>query len=113
MRISWREGGHVLFTGANIQSYFHDCEFFLRKRPVMENVHTEHPIRAYAGAQHVSIQSTGVLGPAGASQLSIYGESGSPAVVSWLMGDGEIVWWAGSTPLTNAGISREDDIRSY
>jgi hypothetical protein len=31
-------------------------------------------------------------------------------VVSWSIGDGEVLWWAGSTPLTNAGISRDDNL---
>jgi hypothetical protein len=105
-----QEGGHVLFTGAHIQSYFPDASVSSERARPWKSFTPNIPSVLTRGAQHVSIQPQGHWGQLGASQLSIYGESGSPAVVSWLMGDGEIVWWAGSTPLTNAGISREDDL---
>jgi hypothetical protein len=33
--------------------------------------------------------------------------------VSWRIGDGRILWWAGPTPLTNAGISREGNMNLF
>jgi hypothetical protein len=106
-------GGHVLFTGANIQSYFPEANVAPERAHSWESFTPNIPSVLTRGAQHVSIHPRAYWGKLGASQLSIYGESGSPAVVSWLLGDGEIVWWAGSTPLTNAGITREDNLAFF
>ena len=34
-------------------------------------------------------------------------------MVAWRMGAGEILWWAGATPLTNAGLSRAGNLRLF
>jgi hypothetical protein len=39
-----------------------------------------------------------------------YSDNGRPIVVSYTIGKGEVVWWAGSTPLTNIGISRAGNL---
>jgi hypothetical protein len=107
-------GGHVLFTGANIQSYFPDANVSSeRADPAWQSFRPNIPSVLSRGVQHVALQPQTYWGQLSASQLSIYGEPGSPAVVSWLLGDGQIVWWAGSTPLTNAGISREDNLAFF
>src|SRR6266403_556789 len=105
------EGGRVLFTGANIRSYFPDANVSSeRADPAWQSFTPNIPSVLSRGAQHVVLQPQTYWRQLNASQLSIYGEPGSPAVVSWQLGDGQIVWWAGSTPLTNAGISREDNL---
>ncbi len=105
------EGGRVLFTGANIRSYFPDANVSSeRADPAWQSFTPNIPSVLSRGAQHVALQPQTYWRQLNASQLSIYGEPGSPAVVSWQLGDGQIVWWAGSTPLTNAGISREDNL---
>jgi hypothetical protein len=45
--------------------------------------------------------------------LSLYGEQDTAAVVSWSYGEGEILWWAGSTPLSNAGITKDDNLAFF
>lgn len=35
---------------------------------------------------------------------------GEPAVVEYAWGDGKVVWWASSTPLENASLSRADNL---
>jgi hypothetical protein len=39
-----------------------------------------------------------------------YNCAGSPAVVEYGEGQGRVIWWAGSTPLENGSISREDNL---
>jgi hypothetical protein len=107
-------GGHVLFTGANIRDYFTEAEIsgehpeeeFASFTPTI-------PSRVTRDAQHVSMQPQAYWGRLSPEQLALYGKSGLPAVVSWGRGDGEILWWAGSTPLTNAGITREDNLAFF
>jgi len=65
------------------------------------------------GAQHITIQPKAYWGDLNGSQLALYGESGSPAVVTWSLRKGEVLWWAGSTPLTNAGITRDDNLAFF
>ena len=42
-----------------------------------------------------------------------YNCSGAPAVVEYAHGKGEIVWWAGSTPLENGSISRANNLNFF
>jgi hypothetical protein len=43
----------------------------------------------------------------------LYGETRSPVVVSWRIGEGRILWWTAATPLTNSGISREGNLNLF
>jgi hypothetical protein len=61
----------------------------------------------------VTIQPHAYWGDLEGSQIELYGEAGSPAVVGWKLGNGEILWWAGSTPLTNAGITRDENLAFF
>lgn len=104
-------GGHVLFTGSNIQPYFPDAHVSTTPPdPVWKSFSPSIPNHLVHGAQRVTIQPHAYWGDLEGSQIELYGEAGSPAVVSWKLGDGEILWWAGSTPLTNSGISRDDNL---
>ncbi len=108
------DGGHVLFTGTNIQGYFPGGEVSReRPDPAWDSFEPNLPSSVSRDAQHVTIQPRGYWGRLTSEQLALYGKPDSPVVVSWALGDGEILWWAGSTPLTNAGITREDNLRFF
>jgi len=47
-------------------------------------------------------QSTGAL--------AYYSDQGRPIVVSYKVGNGEVIWWASSVPLTNAAISKSGNM---
>ena len=68
------------------------------------------PSRIMKGAKAVSIQPLGTWERLKPGQLALYGADKAAGVVSWSQGRGEIVWWTGSTPLTNSGITREDNL---
>ncbi len=105
------EGGHVLFTGSNIRSYFPNA--LLSNAPPEPGWKTFSPIipsRVEHGVRRVTLQPAAYWGKLSPYQLALYGEPDAPAVVSWSLGDGEILWWAGSTPLTNAGITKDDNL---
>ena len=107
-------GGHVLFTGGNIQTYFANAEVSSENVvPAWRTFTPNIPSGLTRGAPQVTIEPQAYWTKLLASQLSLYGEADSPAVVSWLLGDGEIIWWAGSTPLSNAGISHENNLRLF
>lgn len=105
------KGGHVLFTGANLHDYFPDAELS-NERPdrTWSSFAPNLPTRLTRGAQRITLAPLAFWKKLDANQLPIYGDSGAPVVVSWASGSGNILWWAGSTPLTNAGITRDDNL---
>ncbi len=107
-------GGNVLFTGANIHDYFPEAEISGEHAdPKFGSYEPSMPSRLSRDAGHVSIRPQTYWGRLSALQLELYGKQGSPVVVSWKKGEGEILWWAGSTPLTNVGITREDNLAFF
>ena len=104
-------GGHVLYTGSRIQDYFADAELSpVPPDPEFLTFSPRLPSRIMKGARAVSIQPVGTWGKLKPGQLTLYGADQAAGVVSWSRGRGEIVWWTGSTPLTNSGITREDNL---
>jgi hypothetical protein len=104
-------GGHVFFTGANIRDYFpHALVSSIPPDPAWKTFSPSLPNRFAPAAQRVTMQPLAYWGQLQGAQLQLYGDSDEHAVVSWKLGDGEILWWAGSTPLTNAGITRDDNL---
>jgi len=104
-------GGHVLFTGAGIRMFFSDANASNNPPdPSWATFSPSIPSRFAVAARHVTIQLQACWGVLDSSQLVLYGEPDSAVVVSWKVGKGEILWWAGSTPLTNAGITKDDNL---
>jgi hypothetical protein len=108
------EGGQVIFTGERIKS------FFLKARVDQRFLEAEWktfaanvPSNYTAGAPKIVLQTGTAWQTPEASQLALYGDAGSPVVVSWRIGDGRILWWAAATPLTNSGISREGNLNFF
>ncbi|HXZ20954.1 MAG TPA: DUF4350 domain-containing protein [Candidatus Acidoferrales bacterium] len=46
-------------------------------------------------------------------QLALYGAQSEPVVVTYRVGDGRVVWWAGAWPLTNLGISAKQNLQLF
>ncbi len=104
-------GGHVLFTGANIRDYFPEAQISSEQPDAdFASFSPNIPSRLTRDAERISLRAKAYWGKPSPEQLELYGKPGSAAVVSWVKGDGDLVWWAGSTPLTNAGITRDDNL---
>lgn len=109
-----QDGGHVLFTGANIWMFFPDADVSNNPPdPGWTTFSPSIPSRFAVAARRITIQPEAYWGAFDASQLALYGEPGSAVVVSWKLGRGEILWWGGSTPLTNAGITKDDNLTFF
>jgi hypothetical protein len=107
-------GGHLLFTGAAIRNFFPEAEISsMRPDPTWTHFLPDIPSALDRGAQDITIQPEAYWVRLDDSQLALYGDPRSAAVVSWRLGEGEILWWAGPTPLTNAGITREDNLAFF
>jgi len=104
-------GGHVLFTGSRIKDYFPDAD--IAKDPPDPKFVTYSP-RMPSGvikdAKQITLQPEATWGKMRPEQSALYGSDDAAGVVSWTDGLGQIVWWAGSTPLANSGISRDDNL---
>ena len=108
------EGGQVLFTGPRIETFFPDAKV-TAGFPTLEwkTFSADFPSNYTIGAPKIVLQTgTTWLGTA-PSQLALYGEKYSPVIISWRVGDGRVLWWAASTPLTNAGITRESNLNLF
>jgi hypothetical protein len=109
-----QNGGRVLFTGPNIQSFFPEVDTSSDSaNSDPESFSPAMPSHLDRGAQHITMERKGYWRDLDYSQLALYGDAHSPAVVVWSHGDGEILWWAGSTPLTNSGLTRENNLAFF
>jgi hypothetical protein len=107
-------GGHVLFTGGQLRDYFADAD--LSPEPPDPKFVTYGPALPSAvmrGAKRVTLQPRARWRKLHAEQLALYGADDAAGVVCWSRGAGQILWWAGSTPLTNSGITRDDNLRFF
>jgi uncharacterized protein DUF4350 len=108
------EGGQVLFTGARIKTFFPEAKVDAGI-PALEwkTFTADFPSNYTFGAPKIVLQAGPTWQAPVASQLPLYGETWSPVVVSWRIGDGRILWWAAATPLTNYGITREGNLNLF
>lgn len=107
-------GGRVLFCGASIPKFFPKAEV---SDPVegieWKEFSANLPSATTRAADKVILRPEVYWGTPAPSQLALYGREDSAAVVSWQIGRGEVLWWAGATPLTNAGITQSGNLNLF
>jgi Domain of unknown function (DUF4350) len=109
-----RNGGHVLFTGGDIQSYFPSGSISQEyAAPSWQTFTPNLPSTYTRGVPKITLQPQAYWGKLQSQQLALYGDKNAPVVVSWRLDEGHISWWAGSTPLTNAGITEENNLQFF
>jgi hypothetical protein len=109
-----QSGGRILFTGPRIET------FFPAAKPSEEADATEWktfranlPSGYTRRAPKIALRTQAGWNANDPSQLILYGDPNLPAVVSWRVGKGEILWWAGPAPLSNAGLTREKNLNLF
>jgi hypothetical protein len=108
------DGGQVIFTGARIETYFPKAKIHEGFRNTeWKTFSADVPSNYTAGAPTIVLQTSTSWQKPAADQLPLYGDTQSPVVVSWRIGDGRVLWWASATPLTNSGISREGNLNFF
>ncbi len=109
-----KSGGRILFTGSMMSSFFPDAHS--SEEPLESSWQTydaDFPSNFTAGAAKISLQPEAEWTTIEPSQMPLYGPADSPVVLSWRVGSGEILWWAGPTPLTNSGITHDNNLNLF
>ena len=109
-----RNGGRVLFTGDLLAAFFPDADVSdLPPDPKWADYSPYLPSRISRGAEKITIQPEATFGGLSQRAVVLYGDTDDPIVVAWSYGKGEILWWGGTTPLTNAGIRTNDNLQFF
>jgi Domain of unknown function (DUF4350) len=62
------------------------------------------------GASKVAMNAGNRWVSSDGAQVPLYGVPEAPVVVTWRLATGRILWWAAPTPVTNSGISQEENL---
>ncbi|MBV8821035.1 MAG: DUF4350 domain-containing protein [Acidobacteriaceae bacterium] len=107
-----RRGGRVLFCGESVHEFFSEAAAAVRvPQPNPRSFSPMIPSALSRGANSVVITPEARWLPVNPLQVVLYGDSGGAAVVGWSVGEGEVLWWAGASPLTNGGLRLESNLR--
>src|SRR5580704_8357570 len=110
-----RSGGRLLFCGAALPKFFPAIELPTRTPgAAWTEFSSTLPSPYTRDADKVIIQPE-AYAPSEASypHLTLYGDEAKQVVVLWSLGKGQILWWAGATPLTNTGIRQAANLNLF
>jgi Domain of unknown function (DUF4350) len=107
-----QSGGRILFTGPRIETFFPAAMPSQESKTATEwkTFSANLPSGYTRRAPKIALRTQSRWKATDPSQLILYGDPDFPAVVSWRVGKGEILWWAGPAPLSNSGIGREGNL---
>src|ERR1700683_701746 len=107
-------GGRILFTGRLIAQFFKGARV---NAAVFESATANYdrtvPSNFTYGAPTVSLSPEAEWTLLKSDQFPLYGKVPKIAVLRWHRGLGEILWWAGPPPLTNIGISEQNNLNLF
>jgi hypothetical protein len=111
LQIFLSHGGKIVTTGENISFYLPDADTEAEALPAPSPKDYKPQLLTpltRGGAIQMSPEAYW-KGPSTHS-LAHYADDGRPIVVSYKVGQGEVIWWGGSTPLTNAAIAKSGNM---
>jgi|SRR5579872_3818432 len=108
-----RNGGRLLLTGSSIGDFLSSAAILPQESDQETEFGDAIPSIFTQGAPTIVLHAEGLWRTVGASQLPLYGDPDHPSVVSWRLGSGRVLWWAGPDPLTNSGIVREKNLNLF
>jgi uncharacterized protein DUF4350 len=109
-------GGHVLITGTMVSAFFKGSdvsESFASSNAAWTSYAPYAPSRVNRDAPKITLAPKATWGALNQTGTALYGDPDAAVVVAWQHGKGEVLWWASATPLTNAGITRDDNLRFF
>lgn len=104
-------GGRILAVGPTAMSFSakQKIQFEVAPSPEWHEFQPE-VLTSITRAGTIAMSPAGYWKNPSTAYLVHYSDDGRPIVVSYRIGKGEVVWWAGSTPLTNIGISQAGNL---
>jgi hypothetical protein len=107
-------GGRVLFCGKMLGAFFaHAGTPYDAPEAGWLDFHSIFPGRVTRGAETIRMRAQSVWKKRSSSLLWLYGTDEWATVVEWKIGAGSVLWWAGATPLTNAGITETGNLNLF
>lgn len=111
LQVYLSRGGKILATG-------YSASWFVPKTDVIPEPIPEAVWKEYQPEILSPLTRGGIIrmsaeanwGKADLGQLVHYSHDGKGLVVSYKIGEGEVIWWGGNTPLTNAGIRESGNL---
>lgn len=104
-------GGRVFAVGPSAQAFLPLATIEFEPAPSAESYEFEPEVlSSITRAGTIAMSPAGYWKDSSTAYLTHYSDGNRPIVVSYSVGKGEVVWWAGSTPLTNIGISRSGNL---
>src|SRR5579859_3765163 len=106
-----RAGGKILATGSRSEWFVPDARS--EPEPVVSPEFIEFEPRnltSLTRAGKIQMSPGAHWDSASAKYLVHYADGDRPIVVSYKVGSGEVIWWASSVPLNNAGISKAGNL---
>jgi len=115
IRAFLNRGGKVLGTGSAGATLLGDNRAQNTRAPELEEKRflAESPAPLTRDAPEILMKGGTRWGPPRRGQQRLYGDSEGAAVVSYRVGRGMVVWWAGPTPLTNHGLPQASNLALY
>lgn len=105
------EGGKVLVTGRNVPSYLPKTD--VEREPLQTPSPKEYKpqlLTPLTRGGAIQMSPAAYWKGQSAGTLVHYADEDRPIVVSYNVGHGEVIWWASSTPLTNAAIDKSGNL---
>lgn len=105
------DGGHVIGTGMFVDAFLPQSA---SNPDPIEGLHWQ-KFPALSPSSITRAAPTIVLAPSSywgfrSQALPLYGDEKSVRAVKYSYGKGEVIWWASSTPLTNAGLKEQGNL---
>ena len=106
-----RNGGRILFCGDALPSFFPGTPVSSASAgQEWTNFSAIVPSFFTRSARTITMDPKSSWTQLNPQQLALYGDENAPVAVAWQIGDGELLWWAAPTPLSNAGISQTGNL---
>lgn len=109
-----KTGGRVLYCGRGAEGFLPgapEAAIDWQMQPTSYRAALPGPFTA--GAPVIELQSRARMQSGTHPIAVLYGPQNLPAAAMWRFGQGEVLWWAAATPLTNDALRRASNLRLF
>jgi hypothetical protein len=104
-------GGKILATGSRAAVYLPQAETDLEALPAPSwKEYQPQMLTPLTRGGAIQMSPSAYWKGPSTNSLAHYADDGRPIVVSYKVGQGEVIWWGANTPLTNAAIAKSGNM---